>query len=119
MENLSPFPELIASFQRQILQLEEEIAETLKMCENIIDKAILNNPELKNEAQRKVEKIDQMHQSQEYRDLSKSLRRRKHQRAELEIDLELMRSRFSIEKIRLKEAISQAICQIVALSDNN
>jgi chromosome segregation ATPase len=111
MENISRLPEQIADLQRQILELDREIAElseALKMCENQIDKTILTNPELKNEAQRKVEKIEQMHQCRGYIDLSSSLRRQKHQRAELEIDLELMRSRFSIEKMRLKAAMMEA-----------
>ncbi len=107
---LNQYPEAIAKLQRQILDLDQNIislAESVKIFEAEIDKAIAFDGSLKNDAQRKAKKIEMQQSDGDYYQSSRLLKETKEKRDSLAIDLELVRNRFTVAKLEKREAIAK------------
>ncbi len=108
MLSLNKYPETIAEIQRLILDYSKQIrstAETLALIDNEIDRTIANDPNLKNDAQRKAER-DRLRQADPTRkkaiDLLNNVTDR---RNGLEIDLEYYRLELKIQLLNKREQL--------------
>jgi len=107
---LADYPAAIAHLQRQILDLDQNLiglAESVKVFEAEIEKAIAFDSSLKNDAQRKARRIEMQQTDGDYYQASRLLKEKKEQRELLAIELELLRNSFAIAKLERREAIAQ------------
>lgn len=112
---LIDYPAAIAEKQRQFLQTEQRIRrlqDTLNRLTAEIDTEIAFDKELKNDAQRKAKRLELM-RSSEYRRAIANLQITQDERAEIEIDLDLLRNQFSVLRLQLREAIVSREAQII------
>jgi hypothetical protein len=105
---LEQYPKTIAEIQRLILDFDKQIrqtAETLALIDNQIDLKIVNDPNLKNDGQRKAQR-DNLRQTDPFRlkaiDL---LNRLTDRRAAQEIDLEYYRLELKIRLLDKREQL--------------
>jgi hypothetical protein len=106
---LEQYPKTIAEIQRLMLDFDKQIrqtAETLALIDNQIDLKIVNDPNLKNDGQRKAQR-DNLRQTDPIRlkaiDL---LNRLTDRRTAQEIDLEYYRSEFKLLLLQLRERVA-------------
>lgn len=114
---LADYPQAIAKLQRQILDLDQSLislSESVKIFEAEIDKAIAFDASLKNDTQRKAQRIQMQQTDGDYYQSSLLLKQTKEKRDSLAIDLEFLRNQFSILKLEKREAIAQLEAQSVA-----
>jgi hypothetical protein len=112
---LIDYPAEIAEKQRHLLQSEQRIRRLQDVLNRLtaeIDTGIAFDSELKNDAQRKAKRLELMRAS-EYRRTIANLQISQDERAELEIDLNLLRNQFSVLKLQLRETIAARELQIV------
>lgn len=105
---LLDYPTSIAQKQRQLLQTEQHIRRLQDVLNRLtaeIDTSIAFDSELRNDAQRKAKRIELM-KAADYRRAIANLQIAQDQRAELEIDLNLLRNQFSVLKLELRESIA-------------
>lgn len=104
---LNEYPIQIANLQRQLLAQEQQVRrlkDTLATFDREIEGTIAFDPDLKNDAQRKAKRAELM-ATEDYQGLLLDLRSAQDTQAELEIDLEFLRSQFSVAKLEQREAI--------------
>lgn len=77
-----------------------------------IDTAIAFDSDLKNDAQRKAKRLELM-STAEYRKAVANLLMAQDERAEIEIDTNLLRNQFSVLKLQLREAIAARELQML------
>jgi hypothetical protein len=77
-----------------------------------IDTAIAFDTELRNDAQRKAKRMELMNTA-EYRKAVAILQMAQDERAEIEIDLSLLRNQFSVLKLEKRDAIATRELQLV------
>ena len=107
---LNEYPQAIADLQQELLHIEQHLRqsrESVAFCLNAIDRAIAFNQELKNDQQRKAKRTDLMERDSDLIKSSTELKRLEDVKAELEIDLSLLRNTFSLLKLERREAIAQ------------
>lgn len=109
---IQSYPSTIANLQRKILHLEKRIRvlnNSLKLAEAKIERSIVFDTELKNDAQRKSQKQLSIETDEEYQKHKISLETIEDERSELQIQLELLHNQFSVAKLLMREAISYGI----------
>lgn len=110
MKQLHEYPGKIASIQHQLLNLNQQIeqiqANINKLCGKF-ELTVAFDSELKNEQQRKAKKSQLLEESGDYEALKLTLIRETIKRDRMEIELEQMRSEFSIAKLLKREAIAR------------
>jgi Na+/phosphate symporter len=112
---LIDYPAEIAEKQRQLLRAEQHLRRLQDILNRLtaeIDTAIAFDSDLKNDAQRKAKRLELM-RSAEFRKAIANLQIAEDERAEMEIDLALLRNQFSVLKLQLREAIAARELQVV------
>ncbi|MDX2239689.1 MAG: hypothetical protein NW224_03295 [Leptolyngbyaceae cyanobacterium bins.302] len=112
---LIDYPVAIAEKQRQLLQTEQHIRRLQDIVNRLvaeIDTAIAFDRDLKNDAQRKAKRLELM-SAPDYRRAATNLQITLDERAEIEIDMALLRNQFSVLKLQLREAIAARELQVV------
>lgn len=112
---LIDYPAAIADKQRQLLQAEQHVRRLQDILNRLIaeiDTTIAFDTDLRNDAQRKAKRMELM-KSGEYRKASTNLQIAQDQRANLEIDLNLLRNQFSVLKLELRESLAAREMQIL------
>lgn len=112
---LIDYPAEIAEKQRQLLRTEQHIRRLQEIVNRLtaeIDTAIAFDDDLKNDAQRKAKRLELMSMA-EYRKAVANLLMAQDERAEIEIDANLLRNQFSVLKLQLREAISGRELQVL------
>jgi hypothetical protein len=112
---LVDYPTAIAQKQRQLLQTEQHIRRLQDVLNRLmaeVDTSIAFDTELRNDAQRKAKRIELM-KAPEYRKAATNLQIAQDQRAEIEIDLNLLRNQFSVLKLELRESIATRELQML------
>lgn len=112
---LIDYPIMIAEKQRQLLQSEQHIRRLQDIVNRLtaeIDTAIAFDSELRNDAQRKAKRLELM-SAPDYRRAAANLQITYDERAEIEIDLNLLRNQFSVLKLQLREAIAARELHVV------
>ncbi len=112
---LIDYPIAIAEKQRHFLQIEQNIRRLQDILNRLaaeIDTAIAFDNTLKNDAQRKAKRLELM-QASDYRRAAANLQMTQDERAEIEIDLNLLRNQFSVLKLQLREAIAARELQVL------
>jgi len=107
--NIADYPQLIADAQRSILKLDQQLRmhrESVAFSLNAIERAIAHDPTLKNDSQRKAKKTELMETDDSYIQASYGLKKCEDLRTQMDIDLQLLRSQFSILKLEKREAIA-------------
>lgn len=112
---LIDYPATIAERQRDLLQVEQRIRrlhDVLNRLTAEIDTTIAFDAELRNDAQRKAKRLDLM-SAGEYRKAVANLQISQDERAEIEIDLNLLRNQFSVLKLEKRESIAVRELQLL------
>ncbi|UIE39545.1 hypothetical protein [Leptodesmis sichuanensis] len=112
---LIDYPAEIAEKQRQLLRIEQHIRRSQEIVNGLtaeIDTAIAFDSDLKNDAQRKAKRLELM-STAEYRKAVANLLMAQDERAEIEIDTNLLRNQFSVLKLQLREAIAARELQML------
>jgi hypothetical protein len=112
---LLDYPANIAQKQRELLQAEQHIRRLQDVVNRLtaeIDTTIAFDTELRNDAQRKAKRLELM-KAGEYRKAATNLQIAQDRRAELEIDLGLLRNQFSVLKLELRESIAARELQML------
>ncbi|HEY9660922.1 MAG TPA: hypothetical protein V6C65_20905, partial [Allocoleopsis sp.] len=111
---LLDYPAAIAEQQRKVLQADQRIRRLQDVVNHLtaeIDTAIAFDASLKNDAQRKAKRLELM-SAVEYRTAVANLQIAQDQRAELDIDLALLRNQLSVLKLEKREAITMRELQL-------
>jgi hypothetical protein len=106
---LNDYPQAIAKLQRELLELDQQIiglTESVTIFLAEIDKQIAFDQTLKNDAQRKVKRIEMQQADPDYYTASRQLKETQEKRALLDIDLQRLRNEFSVLKLERREAIA-------------
>ncbi|NJP12234.1 MAG: hypothetical protein HC866_24505 [Leptolyngbyaceae cyanobacterium RU_5_1] len=107
---LNEYPTAISDLQKEILHIDQKLRaqrETVAFCLNSIDRAIAFDQVLKNDSQRKAKRTELMETDADYIKANGELKRLEDLRAELDIDLQLLRNTFSLLKLERREKIAQ------------
>ncbi|MGB8701907.1 MAG: hypothetical protein WCD18_21030 [Thermosynechococcaceae cyanobacterium] len=106
---LQQYPYEIAKLQREMVKLDtliRSLKETVGYSLNDIDRRIAFDETLKNDSQRKAKRSQLLETDGDYISASIQLRENEVSRDNLAIDIELLRSTFSILKLQRREAIA-------------
>jgi hypothetical protein len=112
---LVDYPAAIAQQQRSLLREEQHVRRLQEVLNRItaeVDTQIAFDPDLRNDAQRKARRIELM-KSSEYQKAVINLQMAQDRRAELEIDLNLLRNQFSVMKLEIRDAIASRELQVL------
>ncbi|MDX2229346.1 MAG: hypothetical protein NW220_06895 [Leptolyngbyaceae cyanobacterium bins.349] len=112
---LIDYPVEIAEKQRQLLRTEQHVRRLQDIINRLtaeIDTAIAFDSDLRNDAQRKAKRLELM-SAPDYRRAAANLQITLDERAEIEIDLNLLRNQFSVLKLQLREAIAARELQVM------
>lgn len=112
---LIDYPAEIAEKQRQLLRIEQHIRRLQEIVNRLtaeIDTEIAFDSDLKNDAQRKAKRLELM-STAEYRKAVANLLMAQDERAEIEIDVNLLRNQFSVLKLQLRETIAARELQVL------
>jgi hypothetical protein len=112
---LLDYPANIAQKQRELLQAEQHIRRLQDILNRItaeVDTTIAFDGELRNDAQRKAKRLELMKTS-DYRKAATNLQIAQDRRAEIEIDLGLLRNQFSVLKLEIRESIASRELQML------
>ena len=115
MMKLIDYAAALAEQQRKLLQADQRIRRFQDVVNHLtaeIDTTIAFDTTLKNDAQRKAKRLEMM-SAAEYRTAVANLQIAQDQRAEIEIDLNLLRNQFSVLKLEKREAIINRELQII------
>lgn len=105
---LIQYPQAIAETERQLLKATQALRAAqaeLDQLNAAIDSEIANNSELKNDAQRKAKRSDLMSE-QLYQECLKEWQYQADNRTAVEIELNLLRNQFTVQKLLLRESIA-------------
>lgn len=114
MQLLQEYPGAIAQLQYQLLninQLIEKLELDVNRICNQIETQIAFDPELKNDQQRKAKKTELIRQSGDYESSYRSLAKETFKRSQVEIQLEQLKSEFSVLRLIKREAIAKMEAQ--------
>lgn len=112
---LLDYPSAIAEKQHQLLRAEQHtrrLQEILNRLTAEIDTSIAFDMSLKNDAQRKARRVELMG-APSYRTAYVNLQIAQDERAELEIDLNLLRNQFGVLKLEKRETIASREMQLL------
>lgn len=115
MMKLFDYPTAIAHKQRELLRTEQHVRRLQDILNRLtaeIDTTIAFDVELRNDAQRKAKRIELMG-SPEYQRAVANLLLAQDQRAEVDIDLTLLRNQFSVLKLEKRDAIATRELQVL------
>jgi multidrug resistance efflux pump len=107
--NLADYPLAIAKLERRILKTSKCIRRCqthLEQLSVMIEQAIATDLDLKNEQQRKAKRLELLSTS-DYQSAQRVLQTYGDRRAALEINLTLLKNRFSVAKLEQRAAIAQ------------
>jgi hypothetical protein len=108
--NLHDYPTAIAQVQRQLLKRTQQLRtlqEGLAFCLSAIDRQVAFDQGLKNDNQRKARRAELMESDSDYIRALLELRQVEDDRAELEIDLQLLQSQLALLKLERRDAIAR------------
>jgi len=108
--NLNEYPKAIAKLQTQLFDLDLRVEQTqtmLKQIESEIDLNIAFDKELRNDAQRKAAKQQQLDEHLHYWEQQEILNQTRAKREQVYIELGLRRNEFSVLKLERREAIAK------------
>jgi hypothetical protein len=108
------YPTAIAQKQRDFLREEQHVRRLQEIVNRHmaeIDTQIAFDSDLRNDAQRKAKRIELMRSADHQRAWA-NLQMAQDRRAELEIDLSLLRNQFSVLKLEMREAIASRELQL-------
>lgn len=106
---LSEYPSAIASVQRTLLNLDQEISQHSEVVYNLetrINRRVAFDASLKNEAQRKQRTNELMQFDPDLIQVNCRLNALKFHRNQVAIDLELLCNSFSVAKLEVRASIS-------------
>lgn len=106
---LKQYPNAIANQQTQLLELRQiisQVNEAIASREVEIDQAIAFNPELKNEGQRKVKRVELVKADSALLPLQNRLAELEYEQAKAEINLTLLLNQFAIAKLERRRTIA-------------
>ncbi|WP_088892776.1 hypothetical protein [Leptolyngbya ohadii] len=112
---LIDYPIAIAEKQHQLLRAEQHVRRLQEILNRLtaeIDTTIAFDTSLKNDAQRKARRVELMGASG-YRTAYVNLQMAQDERAEFEIDLNLLRNQFGVLKLEKREAIASREMQLL------
>lgn len=107
---LADYPNAIAGIERSILMHEKEIRaiqEAISLITAEVDRVIAFSDDLKNETQRKARKAELLAADERYPKAQAHLQTLIDRRDGLKIDLTYYRNEFSVNKLQLRDAITQ------------
>lgn len=107
-DDLIQYPKDIAQIQSRILRLDRRIRKAQKQLDQLtadIELAIANNPDLKNDQQRRAKRLELM-QAPEFVVLADAVAEGTDRRTRLEIQLGLLRNEFSVLKLQFRDHIA-------------
>lgn len=116
MPDLNQYPELIAAAERKLLENSQDLRVAQQTFDSLmaeIDLAIAQDPDLKNEAQRKAMKA-QILTDPTSRSALDSVQAVQDRRAELQIQLNLLNNQFAVAKIEARDQIAQKMLAVEA-----
>jgi hypothetical protein len=108
--HLKQYPKAIATQQTQLLELRQamrQVRETIAGKEIDIDKAVVFDDTLKNEAQRKVKRSELVHNDVDLLYLLERLDALDDQKKAAEIDLNRLMNQLAIAKLEKRQTIAQ------------
>ena len=108
IEKLKQYPKAIASVEEKLLKLNQEIAienQLISFLDAELEKAIANDKELKNEQQRKTKRLE-LQQQPDYLEVKRKLTEIKEERDRQLIQLNQLRSEFSVMKLEVRMQIA-------------
>jgi len=111
---LIDYPAAIAQQQREFLREEQHVRRLQEIVNRYtadIDAQIAFDTDLRNDAQRKAKRIELMRSPDRQRAWA-NLQMAQDRRAEIEIDLNLLRNQFSVLKLEMREAIALRELQV-------
>jgi len=111
---LQEYPQAIAHLQKELLTVQQRLRtakETAAFCLSNIDRAIAFDKELKNDNQRKAKRAELLEKDGDYIESQQQLRKLEDLQAEMDIELDLLRSQFSVLKLEQREAIARLEAQ--------
>ncbi|MFN6460808.1 MAG: hypothetical protein RMZ41_003045 [Nostoc sp. DedVER02] len=111
---LHDYPGAIAQLQYQLLNLNqqiEKISQSINRICNQFEAQVAFDPELKNDQQRKAKKTELIRQSGDYESLSSAIAKETFKRSQVEIQLEQLKSEFSVLRLLKREAIARMEAQ--------
>lgn len=106
---LSDYPQAIAKLQRQILSLDQSLIglqESLSILGIEIEKQVLGDASLSNDAKRKARRLELQQSDLDYCKAANELKTAQAKRDSLDIDLLLLRNQFSVLKLEERRAIA-------------
>lgn len=109
MMKLNEYPQAIANLQRQLLKLDESIVQhqqTLSVLGLEIEKQILADASLSNDAKRKARRLELQQSDLDYCKAANALQAAQAQRERLDIELLLLRNEFSVLKLEERRLIA-------------
>lgn len=112
---LIDYPAAIAEKQRDLLQADQRIRRLQDVLNRLtaeIDTTIAFDTELKNDAQRKAKRLELM-SAPDYRKAVANLQMAQDERAEIDIDLSLLRNLFSVLKLEKRDTIATRELQVL------
>lgn len=112
---LIDYPAAIAEKQHQLLRAEQHVRRQQEILNRLtaeIDTTIAFDTSLKNDAQRKARRVELMG-SASYRTAYANLQMAQDERAEMEIDLNLLRNQFGVLKLEKRETIAAREMQLL------
>ncbi len=107
--DFADYPLAIAKLERQLLRTSKDMRRyqaDLEKLQMAIEQAIAADLELKNEQQRKAKRLELIN-SDDFQNAQRAVQTHGDRRAELEIDLQLLRNQFTVAKLEKREAIAQ------------
>jgi hypothetical protein len=113
---LPDYPEAIAAAQRALLQTESHIIqlqETLAVLGVEIEKRVLADVNLSNDAKRKAKRLDLQQSDPDYSKAAMQLKAAQEGKAEQEIQLGQLLNHFSVLKLNLRFKIAQMALETV------
>lgn len=107
---LAKFPAAIATLELQVLAMSKEIESLTNQIKNIegeVDSQVGNNPELKNDTQRKGAKTEILQAHKGYKQLQQSLNIQQGERQEKQIELTKIINQFTVARLEMQLQIAQ------------
>jgi hypothetical protein len=116
---LMDYPEAIADLRHRMLRLDEELIqqeETQSVFAVEIEKIVLSDETLTNEAKRKARRLDLQQIVPEYAGVSARIKELRLKRQTLEIELELLRNQFRAIQLLMEKQIAETQASGVVMS---
>jgi multidrug resistance efflux pump len=108
--DFADYPLAIAKLERQLLRTSQAMRRSqadLEKLQMTIEQAIAADLDLKDEQQRKARRLELI-TGNDFQNAQQVLQTHSDRRAELDIELQLLRNQFTVAKLEKREAIAQA-----------